>query len=427
MIDIKSENNCCGCKACEQICPKGCISFSNDEKGFAYPKVDHSICVDCHLCERVCPMLNSLDFGTPLSVEAISYRNEQVRTESSSGGVFSAIAEKVIRDGGVVFGAVWAVDWRVEHRYTDTLAGLVAFRGSKYLQSDIRQSYKEVLDFLRQGRKVLFSGTPCQCRGLKLFLKKEYDNLIIIDFICHGVPSSKVFKAYLKDEINNFVRQDEKNSVLHHPIHHIAEMDTLAPEGWRLEGVRFRDKTNGWKKFSFALTLAKVTTAGEKNTVLLSPIFPDSSYMRGFGANLYLRPSCHNCPTRGFSSGSDITLADYWGVDEQLPELDDDKGLSLVAIHTEKALSLLEHIQWLDRHIVNPTRAYKSQLCLRKNTTPSPYVQEFWESNYDHDFINIVNQLSSRRTLKQRAVKVLKYPLRKLGVKKVYRLIKHKL
>ncbi|MDD7128527.1 MAG: Coenzyme F420 hydrogenase/dehydrogenase, beta subunit C-terminal domain [Prevotella sp.] len=429
MINVLENKQCCGCGACVQVCPKECIIMVNDTEGFRYPKVDHDRCIDCHLCEQICPMLQSAKPGDPQSVEAMRFQDKQKRIESSSGGVFTAIAEEIIRRDGVVFGAAWTDDWQVEHRYCESIDGLAAFRGSKYVQSDTGCSYRKVRDFLRQGRWVLFSGTPCQCRGLKLYLRKDYDKLVTVDFICHGVPSNKVFRAYLKEEIRNYVRKDvEKNSVLLHPIRQIPEPDALVPSGWRLKGIRFRDKRNGWKKYSFALALAEVTTEGEQNTVLHSPIFPNSSFMKGFGANIYLRPSCHNCPARSFSSGSDITLADYWGIEEQHPEMDDDKGTSLVAVHTEKATKLLNDLNdSIERKSVNAKDAYKIQLCLNHNMPVSRYREEFWASDYENDFSNVVNRICKRRTLRQRIINSIKFVLRTIGVKRVYKYIKKKL
>lgn len=422
MIDVLDNKQCCGCGACVQACPKQCVEMETDAEGFSYPKVNFGICIDCHQCEKVCPMLQSTETVTPRSVEAMRFEDTQKRIESSSGGAFTAIAEEIIKRGGVVFGAAWTEDWRVEHRYCERIEELDLFRGSKYVQCDTNNSYTQVRDFLRQGRWVLFSGTPCQCKGLKLFLKREYDKLVLVDFICHGVPSVKVFKAYLREEIKNYVRKDvEKNTVLLRSTHQIHEPDALAPAGWELKGIWFRDKRNGWKKFSFALALA----VGERNSVLLSPIFPESSYMKGFGANIYLRPSCHNCPARGFSSGSDFTLADYWGVERRHPEMDDDKGTSLVAVHTGKAEKLLVSIGGLlERISVNAVEAYKIQTCLYRNMPPSPYREEFWASDYENDFGNVVNRICKRRSPRQRAVGFVKWALRSLGVKRIYQFIK---
>ena len=243
MICIKDKALCCGCGACSQICPKHCIVMSQDEEGFLYPSVNKETCVDCGLCEKVCPVINQ---RTPHNKVQQTYAainmTESIRMSSSSGGVFRAIADIVIQDNGVVFGARFDDDWSIIHDCTETLDGLAAFQGSKYVQSKIGDCYQRAKTYLDQGRKVLFSGTPCQIVGLNLFLRKPYSNLITVDLICHGVPSPRVWNEYLKEEI---ARQcNRKNSVLPRPIH---EKDVL------VEGIAFRDKSEGWKKYSFAL------------------------------------------------------------------------------------------------------------------------------------------------------------------------------
>ena len=333
MIDIKEKKNCCGCEACVQRCPKSCITMREDNEGFLYPEVDKNICIDCGLCEKVCPVINQAEERKPLAVYAAKHKDEQIRMASSSGGAFTAIAESVIDEGGVVFGAKFNQDWDVVHSYTETKEGLGAFRGSKYVQSRIGESYKEAEGFLKAGRKVLFSGTPCQIAGLKRFLRKEYDNLLTVDFICHGVPSPGVWREYLKEET---ARQcGEKNSVLQRPIH---ERNAL------IEGISFRDKRLGWKKFSFVLALSTTNGSGAKNTVLLSEPLNKNIFLRGFLADLYLRPSCHACPSKSFKSRSDITIGDFWGVQNVMPEIDDDKGVSVVMVNSEKAGTLVEKI-----------------------------------------------------------------------------------
>lgn len=333
MIDIKEKKNCCGCEACVQRCPKSCITMREDNEGFLYPEIDKDICIDCGLCEKVCPVINQAEERKPLAVYAAKHKDEQIRMASSSGGAFTAIAERVIDEGGVVFGAKFNQDWNVVHSYTETKEGLGTFRGSKYVQSRIGESYKEAEGFLKAGRKVLFSGTPCQIAGLKRFLRKEYDNLLTVDFICHGVPSPGVWREYLKEET---ARQcGEKNSVLQRPIH---ERNAL------IEGISFRDKRLGWKKFSFALALSTTNGSGAKNTVLLSEPLNKNIFLRGFLADLYLRPSCHACPSKSFKSRSDITIGDFWGVQNVMPEIDDDKGVSVVMVNSEKAGTLVEKI-----------------------------------------------------------------------------------
>ena len=263
MINIEDKKQCCGCSACVQRCPKQCIVMKEDEEGFLYPVADKDVCIDCNLCEQVCPVLRQREEREPLDVYAAFNKNEEVRMQSSSGGVFTALAESIIKEGGVVFGARFNEDWEVVHDYVETVEGLSAFRGSKYVQSRIGCTFSQAEQFLKQGRKVLFSGTPCQIAGLKLFLRKEYENLLSVDFICHGVPSPGVWRQYLNEFIA--LMGNKKNSVF-------SPSKPMVLNSIRdISRIEFRNKRLGWKKFSFALTLSVPIGHGAKNTVLLSP------------------------------------------------------------------------------------------------------------------------------------------------------------
>lgn len=325
MIEITQKEHCCGCSACVHICPKHSISFQEDKEGFLYPKVDLETCVDCGLCEKVCPIINQDSEREPQKVYAAKNNDETIRLKSSSGGVFTLLAEKIIEDGGVVFGARFNENWEVVHDYADTIEGLEQFRGSKYVQSAVGESFKQAEIFLKAGRKVMFTGTPCHIAGLKKFLRKDYKNLLAVDFVCHGVPSPLVWRMYLEEEI---ARQGDagKNSVFASPKD--------APV---LTGVNFRDKSVGWKKFSFVLSFSKASAAGEQNTVL-SSVFTENDYMRAFLSNLSLRPSCYNCPAKAGRSGADLTIGDFWGIDKVRQEIDDDKGISLALTYCENVL-----------------------------------------------------------------------------------------
>ena len=235
MIDIKDKKDCCGCSACVQKCPKQCISLKEDCEGFLYPIVDKDICIDCGLCEKVCPILYQGEERKPLKVFAAKNHDEEIRKQSSSGGIFTLLAEKIINEGGVVFGAKFDENWDVKHDYTETIEGLAAFRGSKYVQSRIEDNYRKAETFLKQGRKVLFSGTPCQIAGLKRFFRKEYENLLTVDFICHGVPSPGVWRRYLQETV---ARMCDKNRV---------STDPISIKNARVESISFRDKSHGWK------------------------------------------------------------------------------------------------------------------------------------------------------------------------------------
>ena len=343
MINIKSKEECCGCSACAQRCPKQCIKMLEDEEGFLYPKVDETKCINCHLCEKVCPVANQAESRMPIDSYAAYNVDDGVRKDSSSGGIFTLLAEKVIAEGGAVFGATWNEKWQVVHTYTETKEGIAQFRGSKYIQSIIGETYKQAETFLKSGRKVLYSGTPCQIAGLRLFLRKEYDNLLTIDFICHGVPSPGVFRWYLQEEITNYAtRKGRKNTVSFLPIHSIPEGDVLMPEGLSIKGIRFRDKCSGWKKFSFVLLLAEASAEGKQNSVSLSYTLEQNSFLKGFLNDLYLRPSCHKCPAKSLKSGSDITIADYWGYKDTPNITDTDEGISAVLINTVKGQAEFE-------------------------------------------------------------------------------------
>lgn len=302
--------DCCGCSACVHICPKHSISFLEDKEGFLYPKINLETCVDCGLCEKVCPIINQESEREPLEIYAAKNDDEGIRLKSSSGGIFTLLAEKIIQEGGVVFGARFNEKWEVIHDYTETRDGLSSFRGSKYVQSVIGENYKQAENFLKAGRMVMFTGTPCQIAGLKKFLRKDYDNLLTMDFVCHGVPSPLMWREYLNFEIARI----KDSSVL--------------------DGVRFRDKSLGWKRFSFVLCFSRATPMREQNCFVAE--FTDNDYMKAFLSNLSLRPSCYNCSAKAGKSRSDITVGDFWGIENVCPKFDDDKGVSLLMINNSK-------------------------------------------------------------------------------------------
>ena len=222
---------CCGCAACEQRCPTSCIVMREDEEGFLYPQTDTSKCIDCGLCEKVCPVLNQGEKRKPLHVYAAKNTKTRIRLQSSSGGIFTHIAEQIIQKNGVVFGARFDENWAVEHACTETLEGLAAMRGSKYVQSRIGRTYRQAKEFLESGRPVLFSGTPCQIRGLKLFLAKEYENLLTVDLVCHGVPSPEIWRQYLHEIIATGGADIQIPSCGPHPKLRVSISGTRLPDG----------------------------------------------------------------------------------------------------------------------------------------------------------------------------------------------------
>lgn len=375
MLQVTDKSQCCGCHACASICAKHCITMQEDNEGFLYPIVDEKACTDCGLCEKVCPVINQSEPRRPLKVYAAKNANEEVRLKSSSGGIFSLLAEAVIREGGVIFGAKFDKDWNVVHAWTDTKEGIADFRGSKYVQSTIGNTYREAREFLKLGRKVLFSGTPCQLAGLRKFLRKEYDNLLTVDVVCHGVPSPLVWRKYLEEtrEKLRAERDAGKNTV----SSSLMEMPVIT-------GISFRDKTHGWKKFGFRLRYAASKAAGnsvsssanDSERTLLQP-FPENVFMKGFLSNFYLRPSCYACTARTGKSGSDISIADFWGVQNYYPEFDDDKGIGLVLVNTEKG-----SISYNQLNACSIETTYEQGLaqnpCIERSVERTKYVKAFW-------------------------------------------------
>ena len=357
MINITDKHNCCGCSACASICPKHCITMQEDEEGFLYPQIDTATCIDCGLCEKVCPYLNASETNEPIVSYAAKNTDEQVRSASSSGGIFTPIAEKIIASGGIVYGACFNDQWEVQHAKAETKQKLSAFRRSKYVQSSIGTTYKEIETLLKDGRKVLFSGTPCQVAGLRLFLRKDYDSLITLDIVCHGVPSPKIWREY----------------VAQLPMEGVAD-------------ILFKDKSTGWRGYSFSLRNADGDT-------LFVERASKNKYLSAFSRNLILRPSCFNCPAKSGQSHSDITLADFWGVEKIHPEMDDNKGTSIVLCNTEKGRKLVESLQLnkiqTDYHTYS-TIPFNS--CSIRSTQEPENRKDFW-FKYEADGIRALMTL----------------------------------
>ena len=340
MIHIVDKRECCGCGACIQRCPKHCIRMVEDEEGFLYPNVETELCIDCGICEKVCPEIHRNEPRQPLSVFAAKNPNDEVRLQSSSGGIFTMLAEKIIEEGGVVFGVGYNDHWEAAHYYTETKEGLAAFRMSKYVQSIVGNTFKEAETFLKSGRKVLYSGTPCQIAGLKRFLRKEYNNLLALDFICHGTPSPGIFRWFLAEEFAKHSSQNSKPFKMRpRNIPSIPKADILAQNhGFEIKDIRFRDKKIGWKNFSFVLDVTKDTDDKANGCTTLSFVTDkdQNTFLRGFLSDLYLRPSCEVCPVKELRSGADITIGDFWGFKGTQDFSDDDKGVSAILLVTQK-------------------------------------------------------------------------------------------
>ena len=370
MIKIQNKQDCCGCAACEQSCPKHCITLRPDSEGFLYPSVDGSSCIDCGLCERVCPILHPYEEHEPLRVMAAINRDKAIRESSSSGGIFYMLASRIIHEGGVVFGARFDSEWQVLMDYTETMEGIHAFMGSKYVQARTGMSYADAKRFLVEGRRVLYSGTPCQIAGLHHYLRKPYGNLLTVEVVCHGVPSPMVWQKYLAETVRD--------------IH-------------RITSLQFRDKREGWKRFNFVLRYDEAS-----RTLEAHDFHGKNLFMRAFLSNLILRPSCEYCKAKRGRSRADISLADYWGVQLFHPEMDDDRGTSLVLANTEKGRDILEI---LDFQFVLSTyaNALKSNGGLSTHAVFHPKRERFFAELQDSESLAALVNGLLRPTFKQQA------------------------
>lgn len=307
------KKDCSGCTACLHVCPKQCISMKQDEEGFLYPVIDKSLCIECGLCEKVCPFDKPSYKNENPIVYAAYLKDKSQRMQSTSGGIFYAIAKWVIEQNGIVYGAAFDDNFKLKHIGVDSIDDLQRLRGSKYLQSDLGNVFAEIKEYLNHGRWVYFVGVGCQVAGLLSFLRKEYETLITSDLVCHGVPSQLMFDWHLE-----YLRQKEQGDIV---------------------SYSFRDY-KGWG----GCETYRCVTRGQRIRIRkfygysLSPFL--YSFMHGF-TNRY---SCYNCKFAKIPRQGDITLADYWGVYHFFSDLDTDKGVSLVLLNTSKAKEIWNRI-----------------------------------------------------------------------------------
>lgn len=407
MIRIKDKKDCCGCNACVQRCPKQCITMRTDYEGFLYPNIDITTCIDCGLCEMVCPVLNNAEPKQPLIVYAAYSKNEEIRRQSSSGGIFTLLAEETIKRGGVVFGVKFNKDWMPEFDYTETIEGIAPYRGSKYVQAIVGNAYKIAEDFLKTGRDVMFSGTPCQIAGFKRFLRKEYKNLLTVDIICHGVPSPKVWSMYLNETFFKLLatRPDGKNTV---------NSATAGISKSCIEAINFRSKISGWKKYSFLLKLNLPNSDG-KNTIVFAETLDKNTFMRAFLNDTILRPSCYSCPVKQGKSHGDITIADFWGINVVDPTFDDDKGCGMIFLNSKKGEDIYKCIDTIHKEIAfNDGIRYNSAYC--HSSKPHPNRKKFFDgidsivciTDYIHEMDKLSFKDATTKTIKRYAAAILR-------------------
>jgi len=322
MIHITEKSKCNGCNACIDVCHTTAISIKNDGEGFFYPVVNLSECTDCGLCDLVCPEqhvdeLKVNDFEKP-TCYAVHHKNLETRFDSTSGGAFSAMAEKMYKDGGYVGGAIFNDDFSVKHIISNDINDLKRLRSSKYLQSDASGIYQSVKDLLKRNEKVLVCGTPCQMAAMRRFLRKDYENLIIVDFICRGINSPKVYRKY----IDSLEKKYDSKAIY----------------------IKPKNKELGWNKLTHKVDF-------ENGSAYFGTIAVDTYMRASMVANVISRPSCYDCQFKGFPRISDITLGDFWGIEqlEKLKQFDDNVGTSMVMINSEKGKKYFESIS---KHLI---------------------------------------------------------------------------
>lgn len=356
MINLKDKKDCCGCTACSSICARKAISFYEDKEGFLYPKVNKQQCVDCGLCIKVCPVTYYRDVSKkadPVVYAAINKDREEYLS-SSSGGIFIVLANQVVSEGGIVVGASYDADWHVVHTIAETKEECKKFQKSKYVQSDIRGIFKQIKDYLLKGRKVLFSGTPCQVAGLKLFLMKPYRNLITVDIVCHGVPSPKIYHEYL-----NFVSKGSAIKTLDFKTKNTNNHSTCLSIELE-DGTRFENRliTRVWNKLQFS--------------------------------NCIERPSCYDCQFSHLNRPADITIGDYWHYSKHSAAFFPNRAPSLVLLNTDAGKQLFDMIQ--ERLHLEQS---DTKTCLQPNlmhpTKESIHRSVFWEAFEDMSFKSLIS------------------------------------
>lgn len=310
MIEIKEKSQCCGCTACSSICPKKAIVMKQDEEGFMYPIIDKSKCVNCGLCDKVCPIKNVKENKNSQHAYIFQNADDKIRRESTSGGAFTAIAEYVIDNNGIVYGAVFDDKYKVIHKGIDNKEELYKFRNSKYVQSEMENCYSEIKEYLNKGKLVCFSGTSCQVEGLKNYLGKHYENLILVDVVCRAVPSPLIWKKYLN------MRQKQYKDI---------------------SKIMFRDKYYGYKYSNLSIYSKNSDKKQEYNKGVDS-----DPYLRAFFTNICDRPSCYDCKFKKLHRESDITIWDCFNVEKFDKNFDDDKGTSRVLTHTENGKNIID-------------------------------------------------------------------------------------
>lgn len=357
-----NKDKCCGCGACANICPNNCLIMKPDEEGFIYPVFDEKKCINCNLCEKVCPFENIKTMTCVPKVLAAKSTDDYIRFNSSSGGIFSELAKKVISKGGIVCSAVMADDNRsVIFDFAENVEDLEKFRGSKYIQSDTKDVYKLIKEKLLKNVEILFCGTTCQVAGLKQFLIKDYDNLLCVDLICHGAPSPLMWDKYLD-------YYEEKYNT-------------------KVDKISFRSKKYSWAEFGMNISSKK-----ERFEFSF-----ENPYFRLFNSNLCLRTSCYDCKVKGMNNLSDISLGDFWHIETVIDNFDDGKGVSMVLLNTTKGETFFNSVKSDNSIVVHPTIVSFDDACkcngaIHKSMNPSANREDFFRDLEKNEFNFIIKK-----------------------------------
>lgn len=392
MLNIENKKDCVGCGLCVNVCPRNCISLEVDSEGFWYPKIDLDKCIDCDLCEKKCPKINEfnkLEREEYPKVLAAWNKDSSIRSNSSSGGVFSAMATKIFEENGYVCGAIYDENNLVKHIVTNNFDDLKKLQTSKYAQSDFSNVFKDIKEKLKNN-KVLVCATPCQIASLYMYLGRDYDNLITCDFICHGVNSPKVFKMYTE-----YLEKKYKS---------------------KIKNINLRDKTYGWHDFGTKITF-------ENGKEYIANIYYDS-YMIGFlQYDAFLRESCFSCSFRSLPRQSDFTLADFWGIENINKELDNDRGTSMLLINSKKAYDFLEKIKAdLFYKEILDDRVFDNNPSMYKSVPISDVRKEVMSNLDNYSYKELSNKFFKEPPFYKRTHRKIRVGLSKIK-RKVYKLI----
>lgn len=399
MIKIEDKSKCCGCSACYNICPEYAVSMQEDREGFLYPVINAKLCTECGSCISVCPILKKQKKSETLEIYGAKNKNIKEQKISTSGGMFSILANYILDTNGVVFGAGYNENWEVVHTYVDNKNNLDILRRSKYVQSKIGNTYKQAKEFLDNNKIVLFCGTPCQIAGLKSFLNKDFTNLYCMDIFCHSVPSPKIWKMFLEQNFN---------------ISDISSIDFRSKDfGWDKSYLKIILKNN--KVYPYLPLYIKLITLffPEKLRIKLLTGIYSLSFRKGFLSALYSRPSCHNCSLKGKNKQSDISVGDLWRIFEIAPQMYDKNGVSVITVNSLKGRLLFEQIKNnLTFTKIDFDKMVKYNPYFLNSISAHPKRQEFFNNYQTEPLNNLINRLLHKPFFK-RCINFLKNHLKK--------------